>query len=168
MILVGKLDPNTSRLVSLMLRLHPVTTAALVLCLNLGRTYTVHCRRKSKRASKWVGFFCQCLVLVRSDFDSISGSAVRVSRPTKTYLVAGLMGFWGEVVKWFGHNFAGTIKELIGYSLVNRHTRLKGRVVESAGIRSYRERSGPDRWHNRPWSGWGGGRQGTDPLPALG
>src|SRR5215510_12639874 len=80
MVLVGKLDPNTSRLVSLMLRLHPVPTAALVLCLNLGRTYTVHCRRKSKRASKWVGLFCQCLVLVRSDFDSI-GSAVRVSAP---------------------------------------------------------------------------------------
>src|SRR5262245_53091557 len=35
-------------------------------------------------------------------------------------------------------------------SLVSRHTRLRGRVVESAGIRSYRERSGPDRWHNRP------------------
>jgi hypothetical protein len=26
----------------------------------------------------------------------------------------------------------------------------KGRVVESAGIRSYKKRSGPDRWHNRP------------------
>src|SRR5262249_14081144 len=50
----------------------------------------------------------------------------------------------------------------------SRHTRLKGRVVESAGIRSYRERSAPDRWHKRPWSGWGGCRQGTDPLPALG
>ena len=34
--------------------------------------------------------------------------------------------------------------------MVSRNTRLKGRVVESAGIRSYRERSGPDRWHNRP------------------
>ena len=34
--------------------------------------------------------------------------------------------------------------------MVSRHTRLKGRVVESAGIRSYRERSGPDRWHNPP------------------
>src|SRR5215475_2333285 len=39
---------------------------------------------------------------------------------------------------------------LLRSSLVSRHTRLKGRVVESAGIRSYRERSGPDRWHNRP------------------
>src|SRR5262245_20269312 len=38
---------------------------------------------------------------------------------------------------------------LLGSSLVSRHTRLKGRVVESAGIRPYRERSGPDRWHSR-------------------
>ena len=52
--------------------------------------------------------------------------------------------------------------------MVSRHTRTKGRVVESAGIRFYRKRSGPDRWHNRPWSGSGGGRQGTDPLPAIG
>src|SRR5262247_3988057 len=58
--------------------------------------------------------------------------------------------------------------QLLRSSLVSRHTRLKGRIVESAGIRSYRERSGPDRWHNRPWNGWGGGRQDTDPLPALG
>ena len=35
------------------------------------------------------------------------------------------------------------------------HTRTKGRVVESAGIRFYRKRSGPDDWHNRPWSGTG-------------
>ena len=28
----------------------------LVLCLNLGRTYTFHCQRKSKRPSKWLGF----------------------------------------------------------------------------------------------------------------
>ena len=40
--------------------------------------------------------------------------------------------------------------------------------MESAGIRFYRKCSGPDRLHNRPWSGSGGGRQGTDPLPALG
>src|SRR5262247_1257481 len=96
MVLVGKLDPNTSRLVSLMLRLHPVTTAALVLCLNLGRTYTVHCRRKSKRASKWVGLFCQCLVLVRSDFDQSAGPQYESRRPTKTYLVAGLIRLWGR------------------------------------------------------------------------
>jgi len=31
------------------------SSAVLVLCLNLGRTYTFHCRRKSKRASKWLG-----------------------------------------------------------------------------------------------------------------
>src|SRR5262249_53756840 len=28
----------------------------LDLCLNLGRTYTFHCRRKSQRASNWLGF----------------------------------------------------------------------------------------------------------------
>jgi hypothetical protein len=33
-----------------------VYSSVLVLCLNLGRTYTFHCRRKSKRASKWLGF----------------------------------------------------------------------------------------------------------------
>ena len=32
--------------------LPPTFSAVLVLCLNLGRTYTFHCRRKSKRASK--------------------------------------------------------------------------------------------------------------------
>jgi hypothetical protein len=55
--------------------------------------------------------------------------------------------------------------ELLGSSLVNRP---KGRVVESAGIRFHRKRSGPDRWHKRPWSGLGCGRQDTDPLPAFG
>ena len=40
--------------------------------------------------------------------------------------------------------------------------------MESAGIRTYRKRSGPGRRNNRPWSGSGGGRQATDPLPALG
>ena len=34
----------------------------LVLCLNLGRTYTFDCRRKSKRASKWLGFFVDVLL----------------------------------------------------------------------------------------------------------
>ena len=60
------------------------------------------------------------------------------------------------------------LSELLRSSLVSRHTRTKGRVVESAGIRFYRKRSGPDRWNNHPWSGSGGGRQGTEPLPALG
>jgi hypothetical protein len=36
--------------------LHPVTTAVLVLCMNLGRIYTFHCRRKRNLASKWLGF----------------------------------------------------------------------------------------------------------------
>src|SRR5215475_8421452 len=40
---------------------------ASFLCLNLGRTYTFHCRRKSKRPSKMVGFSCQCSVLVGAD-----------------------------------------------------------------------------------------------------
>jgi hypothetical protein len=31
-------------------------SGVLLLCLNLGRTYNFHCRRKSKRASKWLGF----------------------------------------------------------------------------------------------------------------
>jgi hypothetical protein len=35
-------------------------------------------------------------------------------------------------------------------SLVSRHTRTKGRVVESAGIRFYRKRSGPDRGITTP------------------
>src|SRR5215510_9064545 len=35
----------------------------------------------------------------------------------------------------------GAIDYFLRSSLVSRHTRLKGRVVESAGIRSYRERS---------------------------
>jgi hypothetical protein len=39
-------------------------------------------------------------------------------------------------------------------SLVNRHTRTRGRVVESADIRTYRRRSGPDRWNNRPGMDW--------------
>src|SRR5499426_2010299 len=65
-------------------------------------------------------------------------------------------------------SFLSQYGHLLRSSLVSKHTRLKGRVVESAGIRSCREHSSPDRWHNRPWSGWGGGRQGTDPLPALG
>ena len=41
------------------MRADPLTLASspvLVLCLNLGRTYTFHCRRKSKWASKWLGF----------------------------------------------------------------------------------------------------------------
>src|SRR4030095_203473 len=45
---------------------HASRTAVLVLCLNLGRTYTFHCRRKSERAFKIVGLCRQCPVLVRS------------------------------------------------------------------------------------------------------
>src|SRR5215510_10859487 len=64
-------------------------------------------------------------------------------------------------------SFLSQYGHLLRSSSVSKHTRLKGRVVESAVIRSCREHSGPDRWHNCPWSGWGGGRQGTDRLPAL-
>jgi hypothetical protein len=53
--------------------------AVLVLCLNLGRTYTFHCRRKSNRPAKMLGFSCQCSVPVRADLDLISGSGVRAS-----------------------------------------------------------------------------------------
>jgi Sulfate permease family len=44
--------------------------AVLVLCLNLGRKYSFHCRRRSKRRSQMVALSCQNLVLVRADFDS--------------------------------------------------------------------------------------------------
>src|SRR5262249_36122982 len=47
-------------------------------------------------------------------------------------------------------------KYLFRSSLVSRHTRLKGRVVESAGIRSYREHSGQEPFAYPPleWMGW--------------
>src|SRR5262245_45047854 len=44
-----------AKLPSFRLFISPSRTV-LVLCLNLGRTYTFHCRRKSKRASKWLDF----------------------------------------------------------------------------------------------------------------
>ena len=62
----------------------------LVLCLNLGRTYTFHCRRKSKRASKWLGFLVN--VPFWSALDLTLNQRVRSSslrRPTETYLFAG-------------------------------------------------------------------------------
>ena len=46
--------------------------AVLVLCLNLGRTYTFHCRRKRQAAFEMVGLCCQCSVLVYYDHDSQS------------------------------------------------------------------------------------------------
>src|SRR5262245_54541315 len=65
------------------------SSAVLVLCLNLGRTYTFHCRRKSQAALEVVGFSCQCLVLVDLTLNQrVQSSSLR--RPTKTYLVAGL------------------------------------------------------------------------------
>src|SRR5215813_3770956 len=43
-----------------------------------------------------------------------------------------------------------TEQHLLKSSLLVDIRDLRGRVVESTGIRSYRERSGPGRWHNRP------------------
>src|SRR5262249_60041977 len=61
---------------------HSSRTTVLVLCLNLGRTYTLHCRRKSKSCLEMLGFSCQCLVLVRAELDSLSAGQEAV---TKTY-----------------------------------------------------------------------------------
>src|SRR5688500_20052721 len=40
----------------------------------------------------------------------------------------------------------------------------KGRVMESAGTRTKRLRSGPDRWNNQPWRGRGGGLPRHRPI----
>src|SRR5262249_2556975 len=45
-------------------------SAPLVLCLNLRRTYTLYCRRKSQAGFEMVGLSCQCSVLVRSELAS--------------------------------------------------------------------------------------------------
>jgi hypothetical protein len=37
------------------------SSAVLVLCLNLGKTYTCHCRIKSKRTLKWLDFLVDVL-----------------------------------------------------------------------------------------------------------
>ena len=39
------------------------SSAVLVLCLNLGRTYTFHCRRKTKRASERHADFYRNIIL---------------------------------------------------------------------------------------------------------
>jgi hypothetical protein len=44
----------------------------------------------------------------------------------------------------------------------------KGRVVESAAFEPTGSVQARTAGITRPWSGLGGGRQGTDPLPALG
>ena len=51
--------------------------------------------------------------------------------------------------------------------MVSRHSTTKGRAVESAGTRR-KSRVQPEAAIARPRSGWGGGRYGSDPLPALG
>src|SRR5262249_44690650 len=86
----AKSKAHRTKLLSFRLFISPshLTQSAtvLVLCLNLGRTYTFHCRRKSKRTSKMVGLSCQCLVLVRADFDSQSaGLEFKSRRLIKTY-----------------------------------------------------------------------------------
>jgi hypothetical protein len=45
--------------------------------------------------------------------------------------------------------FLSRIPQLLRSSLVSGHKKTKGRVVESAGIRTYRKRSGPNRCHYR-------------------
>src|SRR5215471_16804126 len=89
MVLVGKLDPNTPRLVSLMSRLHPCHHGWACFVPEPGQNIHRPLSKKKQAGSKWVGLCCQCLVLVRSDFDSISGSAVRVSAPHQN-----LFGGW--------------------------------------------------------------------------
>src|SRR5512132_2578589 len=46
------------------------SSAVLILCLNMGRTYTFHYRRKSQARLEMVGLSCQRTVLVRSSLDS--------------------------------------------------------------------------------------------------
>jgi hypothetical protein len=43
---------------------YALESSKFVLCLNLGRTYALHCRRKTKWASKELGVSCRCSVLV--------------------------------------------------------------------------------------------------------
>src|SRR5262245_38439184 len=74
-----------------------------------------------------------------SQYSHAMTMTLRLRKFTLTAHVIFSVGWLGAVVAY-----------LLRSSLVSRHTRLKGRVVKSAGIRSYRERSGPDRWHNRP------------------
>ena len=50
----------------------------LVLCQNLGRRYTFHCLRKSKRRSKWLGFLVN--VRFRSALDLTLNQRSRSSK----------------------------------------------------------------------------------------
>jgi hypothetical protein len=58
----------------------------LVLCLNLRRTYTFDCRRKSKRASKWLGFFVDVLLWSAPALTLIRGPILSLRRRTKVSL----------------------------------------------------------------------------------
>jgi hypothetical protein len=51
--------------------------------------------------------------------------------------------------------------------LVSRHTITKGRVVESAGIRTYRKRSGPAAGITAPGLGWGGADNAQTHCPPF-
>src|SRR5262245_15239099 len=78
---------------------HTSRTTVPVMCLNLGRTYTFHCRRKSQASLEIVGLSCQCLVLFGADLDSlISGSEVRVSGGSQTLFNSGLRRLGDERV----------------------------------------------------------------------
>src|SRR5262245_11074717 len=75
------------------------SSVVLVLCLSLGTTYTFHWRRKSKRASKWLGFLVD--VWFWSLPDLTLNQWVRtlsLRGPTKTYLMIGLRRLWAERV----------------------------------------------------------------------
>src|SRR5262249_47521271 len=62
----------------------------LVLCLNLGRTYTFHCRRKSKRSAKWLGFLVDVWFWSALTVTLNQRVRVRVSTAIKTYLMSGV------------------------------------------------------------------------------
>ena len=84
--------------VSLMSRLHPCHHGCACFVPEPGQNIHRPLSKKNKRASKWVGLSCQCLVLVRSDFDSISGSAVRVSAPHQNLFSGWVNTTLGELV----------------------------------------------------------------------
>jgi hypothetical protein len=71
---------------------------------------------------------------------------------------------WGSLLAPYLLISKGTFAGEPPEEFINRHTRTKGRVVESAGTRTLSKRSGPNGWNNRPWCESGGGRQGTGPI----
>src|SRR5262245_52188106 len=89
---------------------HSSRTTVLVLCLNLGRTYTFHCRRKSKRAAKGLGFlvnvwFWSAVTLTLNQ----RGREFKSSAANESLFTAGLRRLWAERVRLLCYNFARTI-----------------------------------------------------------